>query len=110
MAEMLHLELNQSLESRVDQFKNDPQKMADMNEFLSELFEEAQKETEQRRNGKGSKDKLDALGFQNGTKKIGAWSNRAKSSARVFASRIFTTICNCTHTMRSTLIARNHHN
>ncbi|XP_050293428.1 uncharacterized protein LOC126733965 [Anthonomus grandis grandis] len=105
----LNLDLNQSLDLRVTQFKNDQEKMADLNEFLNEIFEKAQKDAEQRR-GSASKGKLDALGIQNGTKKIGVWSNRAKSSARLLATRIFTTICNCTNTVRSTLNARNNHN
>ncbi|KAJ8910355.1 hypothetical protein NQ315_004971 [Exocentrus adspersus] len=101
----LNLELNQSLDLRITQFKNDPDKMKEVNEFLSELFEKAQKEVA-RRNGK-QKGKLDALGIQNGTKRIGAWSSRARTSARTFATRIFTTICNCTNTVRTTLITRN---
>ncbi|XP_030754721.1 uncharacterized protein LOC115881401 isoform X2 [Sitophilus oryzae] len=105
----LQLDLNQSLDLRIAQFKNDPEKMADVNDFLNEIFEKAQKEADRRSSG-GKKGKLDALGIQNGTKKIGAWSNRAKSSARTFATRIFTTICNCTNTVRSTLIARNNSN
>ncbi|KAF7282896.1 hypothetical protein GWI33_001799 [Rhynchophorus ferrugineus] len=106
----LQLDLNQSLDLRIAQFKNDPEKMAEVNDFLSDVFEKAQKEAEQRSDGNKSKGKLDALGIQNGSKKIGAWSNRAKSSARLFATRIFTTICNCTNTVRSTLITRNNSN
>lgn len=47
----LHLELNQSLDLRIAQFKNDPDKMREVNEFLNELFDKAQKEVA-RRNGK----------------------------------------------------------
>lgn len=54
----LHLDLNQSMDLKVTQFKNDPEKMTEVNEFLNEIFEKAQKEAEQRRNGDGSKGKL----------------------------------------------------
>lgn len=47
----LHLELNKSLDLRIAQFKNDPDKMRDVNEFLNELFDKAQKEVA-KRNGK----------------------------------------------------------
>ncbi|RZC39522.1 hypothetical protein BDFB_010626 [Asbolus verrucosus] len=62
MAE-LDLNLEQSLQLRMAQFKSDPEKMQDVNEFLNELFEKAQKEAEAR-NGTKSKSKLDALGIQ----------------------------------------------
>lgn len=47
----LQLDLNQSLELRIIQFKNDPEKVKVVNEFLNEMFEKAQKEVE-KRNGK----------------------------------------------------------
>lgn len=47
----LHLELNKSLDLRIAQFKNDPDKMRDVNEFLNELFDKAQREVA-KRNGK----------------------------------------------------------
>ncbi|XP_074041226.1 uncharacterized protein [Leptinotarsa decemlineata] len=101
----MYLDLNQSLDMRIAQFKNDPDKMKDVNDFLNELFEKAKKEAE-KRNGK-QKGKLEVLGIQNGTKRIGAWSNRARTSARTFATRIFTTLCNCTNSVKTTLITRN---
>ncbi|CAG9769490.1 unnamed protein product [Ceutorhynchus assimilis] len=48
----LHLDLNQSIDLRVAQFKNDPEKMTQVNDFLNEMFEKAQKEAEQRQNGR----------------------------------------------------------
>lgn len=60
MAEELHLDLNQSLELRKEEFKNDPEKMKVVNDFLSELFEKAQKEAEHR-NSNRHKGKL--VGF-----------------------------------------------
>ncbi|XP_056633854.1 uncharacterized protein LOC130443309 [Diorhabda sublineata] len=107
MAEF-HLDLNNSLDMRIAEFKNDPEKIKVVNEFLNEIFEKAQKEAE-KKNGK-QKGKLDALGFQNGSKKIGVWSNRARTSARSFASRIFTTICNCTNSVKTTFISKNNGN
>ncbi|XP_019881249.1 uncharacterized protein LOC109609069 [Aethina tumida] len=102
----LQLELNAPLELRIQEFKNDPEKMQDVNDFLTELFKEAQREAEQR-NGNKQKGKLDALGIQNGTKRIGASFSRARSSARTFATRIFTTICNCTNQVKSAVTNRN---
>lgn len=57
----MSLDLNQTLDLRIAQFKNDPQKMAEVNEFLNDVFEKAQKEAEQRHNGKGPKGKLVSL-------------------------------------------------
>ncbi|KAF7282895.1 hypothetical protein GWI33_001799 [Rhynchophorus ferrugineus] len=54
----LQLDLNQSLDLRIAQFKNDPEKMAEVNDFLSDVFEKAQKEAEQRSDGNKSKGKL----------------------------------------------------
>ncbi|KAJ3665081.1 hypothetical protein Zmor_000594 [Zophobas morio] len=102
----LNLDLNQPLQLQIAQFKSDPEKMQDVNDFLTDLLDKAQKEAELRSCGKG-KGKLDALGIQNGTKRIGAWSNRARSHARTFATRIFTTICNCTNSVRSVVVNRN---
>ncbi|XP_030754719.1 uncharacterized protein LOC115881401 isoform X1 [Sitophilus oryzae] len=53
----LQLDLNQSLDLRIAQFKNDPEKMADVNDFLNEIFEKAQKEADRRSSG-GKKGKL----------------------------------------------------
>lgn len=53
----LQLELNAPLELRIQEFKNDPEKMQDVNDFLTELFKEAQREAEQR-NGNKQKGKL----------------------------------------------------
>ena len=54
----LHLDLNQSLDLRIAQFKNDPDKMAEVNEFLNEIFEKAQKDADQRSNANKAKGKL----------------------------------------------------
>lgn len=54
MAE-LQLDLNQSLELRIAQFKNDPEKVKVVNEFLNETFEKAQKEVEKRAGKQKSK-------------------------------------------------------
>ncbi|KAG5890889.1 hypothetical protein JTB14_002828 [Gonioctena quinquepunctata] len=97
-----------ALDMRIAQFKNDPEKMKEVNDFLNEILEKAKKEAE-KRNGK-QRSKLDLLGIQNGTKKIGVWSNRARTSARTFASRIFTTLCNCTNSVKTTLSSRNNNN
>lgn len=59
MAE-LNLDLEQSLQLRMAQFKSDPEKMQDVNDFLNDLFEKAQKEAELR-NGTKSKGKLVCL-------------------------------------------------
>lgn len=48
----LQLDLNKSLALRVADFKNDPEKMKEVNAFLNELFEKAQKEAQHRSNTK----------------------------------------------------------
>ncbi|XP_044757357.1 uncharacterized protein LOC123315645 [Coccinella septempunctata] len=105
MAE-LHLDIQLSLELRMAEFKSDPEKMKEVNEFLDELFKKAVKETEQRK-GVEQMTKPETSGLHNGTKKIGAWSSRARTSARSFASRLITTICNCTNSVRNVVINKN---
>lgn len=51
----LELNLNQPLDLRISEFKNDPDKMKIVNEFLTEMFEKAQKEAEKRNNKQKSK-------------------------------------------------------
>lgn len=51
----LQLDLNQSLELRIAQFKNDPEKMQDVNDFLNELMEIACQEAEKRNGNKKGK-------------------------------------------------------
>lgn len=48
----LKLDLNQPLELRIAEFKNDPEKMKEVNDFLNELFDKAQKEAENKSNNK----------------------------------------------------------
>lgn len=103
MAE-LKLELIEPIECRIEEFKKDPQKMKDVNEFLTELFEQARTEAEHRSAKQG---KSNSFGLPNGTRRIGAWSNRARTSARTFATRVFTAICNCTNTVKSVVVNRN---
>lgn len=55
MANLLRLDLDQSLQLRMTQFKNDPEKMQEVNDFLNELFEKAQKEAEIRKGNKKGK-------------------------------------------------------
>ncbi|GJQ68899.1 hypothetical protein Trydic_g6090 [Trypoxylus dichotomus] len=99
------LDLDQSLQLRIADFKSDPEKMRQVNEFLNELFEAAKTEV-QSKQGK-HKSHFDAFGLQNGTRRIGAWSSRARTSARTFANRLFTAICNCTNTVKSAVVNRN---
>ncbi|CAH0559477.1 unnamed protein product [Brassicogethes aeneus] len=54
----LQLDLNQSLELRIAQFKNDPEKINDVNDFLDELINEAQVELEHRNKKTQGKAKL----------------------------------------------------
>lgn len=44
----LQLDLNQSIDLRISEFKNDAEKMKDINEFLNEIFDKAQREAEKR--------------------------------------------------------------
>ncbi|XP_022904843.1 uncharacterized protein [Onthophagus taurus] len=99
----LTLELNKPMELRVQEFKNDPEMMRDVNGFINDLLEAAKIEAQSRQK---QKSKLDN-GIQNGTKRIGQWSNRARTSARTFATRIFTAICNCTTSVKNVVVNRN---
>ncbi|KAK4880870.1 hypothetical protein RN001_004189 [Aquatica leii] len=94
------LQLDDSLDQKIIEFKKDPEKMKIVNDFLNQLFEQAKVEAEQKMNVK-QRNKFDVFHLQNGTRRIGAWSSRARTSARSFASRVFTTICNCTTTVRN---------
>lgn len=49
----LNLDLNQPLQLQIAQFKSDPEKMQDVNDFLTDLLDKAQKEAELRSCGKG---------------------------------------------------------
>lgn len=53
----LQLDLNQSLELQIAQFKNDPDKMKDVDDFLNELCEKACEEAD-KRNGNKQKGKI----------------------------------------------------
>lgn len=61
MAE-INFDLNNSMDMRIAEFKNDPEKMKIVNEFLSELFDKAQKEAEKK--SSKQKGKLVLLYFQ----------------------------------------------
>ncbi|XP_045465988.1 uncharacterized protein LOC123674889 [Harmonia axyridis] len=102
----LHLDIQLSLELRMAEFKSDPEKMQEVNAFLDELFKKAVKEAGQRKEVE-EKAKAESSNSHNGTKKIGAWSSRARTSARSFASRLITTICNCTNSVRNVVINKN---
>lgn len=54
MAE-LKLEIHEPLETRIKQFKKDPEKMKDVNDFLNQLLEKATTEAEVRNCGKPTK-------------------------------------------------------
>ncbi|XP_065156313.1 uncharacterized protein [Atheta coriaria] len=94
------------LDVRIDEFKSDDDKMKDVNDFINEIVEKAKVEVENRKEAEG-KAGLDAFGLQNGGKKIGASLTKAKTSARTFATRVFTAICNCTNSVKSAVVNRN---
>lgn len=52
----LHLSLNNmTLEQKINRFKDDPQKMQEVNDFLNEVFEKAKLEAELKQNSKHKK-------------------------------------------------------
>lgn len=53
----MHLELDQSLDLRIAEFRSDPEKMKCVNDFIEELVEKAQKDAEIRRNNSKHKHK-----------------------------------------------------
>lgn len=58
----LHLDIQLSLELRMAEFKSDPEKMKEVNDFLDDLFKHAVKEAEQR---KGTEKKTKAVSLRN---------------------------------------------
>lgn len=93
----LNLDLSsQTLDQRILSFKSDPEKIKDVNDFLNDLIEKARNDAETRRASMKQKT-LISIPLQNGTKRIGAWSNRARG----FMSRVITAISNCTNSVRN---------
>jgi len=96
-----------NLECRVAEFKQDPEKMKQVNEFLDDLIEKAKIEVELRQAAQQKAKTGSTFGLQNGSKKIAASINKARTSARTFTSRVFTAICNCTNSVKSAVVNRN---
>ncbi|KAL3277681.1 hypothetical protein HHI36_013027 [Cryptolaemus montrouzieri] len=59
----LHLNLGLTLDIRMADFKNDPEKMKEVNKFLDDLCSKAVKEAEIRRTSE-QKNKIDSAGIQ----------------------------------------------
>lgn len=54
----LHLDLNQPLEQRIDQFKNDEEKMREVNGFINDILEKARLEAENRADQQAGRSRL----------------------------------------------------
>ncbi|XP_017779008.1 PREDICTED: uncharacterized protein LOC108564460 [Nicrophorus vespilloides] len=98
----LDFEQQEQLKNQIDDFKKDPEKMQDLNAFLDDVVEKAAVEATTRQLKKSKTDPFS--GLQNGSKRIGASINKAKTSAKTFATRVFTAICNCTNSVKSAVI------
>ncbi|XP_077299007.1 uncharacterized protein LOC143920163 [Arctopsyche grandis] len=79
-----------TLEDKVAQFKNDPEKMKEANEFVDELLEKAKIDAEAKAKEQ-DRAKAEAEAEQGMKRRIG-------TRARGFIVRLFEAICNCTHT------------
>ncbi|XP_049540260.1 uncharacterized protein LOC125954205 [Anopheles darlingi] len=84
---------DEDIESRVAEFKQDSDKMDELNLFLDKLLEEAQKNAEVK-----LQDKMDEERPKNGNKLLtGIKQHRVVTRTRGIVLRIFEAICNCTN-------------
>lgn len=85
--------LQYDIDSRIAEFKQDPDKMSDMNFFVDDVLNEAQKSAEDK-----LQDKLAEERPKNGNKLLsGLKQHRVVTRTRGIVLRIFEAICNCTN-------------
>lgn len=81
------------IEARIAKFKQDPDKMDEMNVFLDEVLSEAQKSVEVKLQDKSADERP-----RNGNKLLsGLKQHRVVTRTRGIVLRIFEAICNCTN-------------
>lgn len=85
--------LQYDIDSRIAEFKQDPDKMSDMNFFVDDVLNEAQKSAEDKLQEKLVEDRP-----RNGNKLLsGLKQHRVVTRTRGIVLRIFEAICNCTN-------------
>ncbi|XP_053690093.1 uncharacterized protein LOC128738764 [Sabethes cyaneus] len=85
--------LRDDIDSRIAEFKQDSEKMSDLNFFVDEVLNEAQKSAEVK-----LQDKLAEERPRNGNKLLsGLKQHRVVTRTRGIVLRIFEAICNCTN-------------
>ncbi|XP_058836781.1 uncharacterized protein LOC131693181 [Topomyia yanbarensis] len=85
--------LRDDIDSRIEQFKQDPERMSEMNIFVDEVLNEAQKNAEVKLRDKSAEDRP-----RNGNKLLsGLKQHRVVTRTRGLVLRIFEAICNCTN-------------
>ncbi|XP_058459222.1 uncharacterized protein LOC131435398 [Malaya genurostris] len=86
-------DLRNSIDSRIAEFKQDPEKMSEVNVFVDEVLNEAQKNAEVKLKDKSMDDRA-----RNGNKLLsGLKQHRVVTRTRGIVLRIFEAICNCTN-------------
>lgn len=81
------------IHARIEQFKQDPDKMSELNGFLDEVLSEAQKSAEVKLQDKTADERP-----RNGNKLLsGLKQHRVVTRTRGIVLRIFEAICNCTN-------------
>ncbi|XP_062554527.1 uncharacterized protein LOC134219706 [Armigeres subalbatus] len=86
-------DLQEDFDTRLAQFKQDPDKMSDMMIFVDDVLSEAQKSAEVKLNDKSAEERP-----RNGNKLLsGLKQHRVVTRTRGLVLRIFEAICNCTN-------------
>lgn len=81
------------IHARIEQFKQDPDKMSELNGFLDEVLSEARKSAEVKLQDKTADERP-----RNGNKLLsGLKQHRVVTRTRGIVLRIFEAICNCTN-------------
>lgn len=85
--------LGDDIDSRIAEFKQDPEKMSDLNVFVDEVLNEAQKNVEVKLHDRSAEARP-----RNGNKLLsGLKQHRVVTRTRGMVLRIFEAICNCTN-------------
>ncbi|XP_055631363.1 uncharacterized protein LOC129771591 [Toxorhynchites rutilus septentrionalis] len=83
----------ENMDNRIAEFKNDPDRMNDVNVFVDDVLNEAQKNAEVKLQDKTAEERP-----RNGNKLLsGLKQHRVVTRTRGIVLRIFEAICNCTN-------------
>lgn len=88
-----HQSLRDDIDGRIAEFKQNPEKMSELNMFVDEVLSEAQQSAEHKLQNKSADDRP-----RNGNKLLsGLKQHRVVTRTRGIVLRIFEAICNCTN-------------